>query len=39
MEIPETRFVWNGEASLAYQVEGEGPSARETPKASGSGEI
>jgi hypothetical protein len=39
MEIPETQFVWNGKVSLAYQVEGEGPSARDTPKATGSGEI
>jgi hypothetical protein len=27
MEIPETRFVWSGGVSLAYQVEGEASSA------------
>ena len=32
MEIPETRFIWNGEVSLAYQVEGEGSSARDNPQ-------
>lgn len=26
MEHPETRFAWNGDVSLAYQVVGEGPS-------------
>jgi class 3 adenylate cyclase len=25
MEIPETRFAWNGDVSLAYQVMGDGP--------------
>jgi class 3 adenylate cyclase len=26
MDVPETRFAWNGDISLAYQVLGEGPS-------------
>ena len=26
MDIPETRFAWNGDMSLAYQVLGQGPS-------------
>src|SRR3989304_4713988 len=25
MEIPETRFAWNGDVALAYQVIGDGP--------------
>jgi hypothetical protein len=25
VDIPETRFAWNGDISLAYQVLGEGP--------------
>ena len=32
MEIPETRFVWSGEVSLAYQVEGGGPVRRDRPQ-------
>ncbi len=26
MEIPETRYAWNGDVSLAYQVIGDGPT-------------
>ena len=25
MEMPETRYAWNGDIALAYQVLGEGP--------------
>ncbi|MBA2631511.1 MAG: hypothetical protein H0U86_00690 [Chloroflexi bacterium] len=24
-EVPETRYAWNGDVALAYQVMGEGP--------------
>jgi hypothetical protein len=26
IERPETRFAWNGDVSLAYQIVGEGPA-------------
>ena len=26
MDVPETRFAWNGDVSLAYQVVGDGPT-------------
>ena len=26
MDLPETRFAWNGDVSLAYQVLGDGPT-------------
>lgn len=25
MEIPETRYAWNGDSTVAYQVLGDGP--------------